>query len=309
MATGGLLCVLLLTTPLWFQISFTHGPIENTSPSIAPPAPTTTPDPPGLRFPSRTSAGLPADWIPRNEVIGEFRVSDPGRVVEDLRIRDGVIIIDAPNVTLRRVQAINTNLITDSDGTCKNGLLIEDSEFLAERRTTDDDLPVIAPGGYTLRNSVIDGVPEGLRVGGLSRGCDGVVVESSFIRIVAPVQCEDWHGDGIQGYDGNSLTVRNSAIIFLGRDSCGGTAPFFYPSDQGNTSVDVDGLLVSGGGYSFRNGTRGSVRNLYVIDKSWYYAPISVACGLLSSWQANTARWAENDAVIPLNPISCSGTG
>ena len=43
--------------------------------------------------------------------------------------------------------------------------------------------------------------------------------------------------------------MRNSVLVMVTKDGCGGTAPFFYPAGQGNTSVDIDGLVVKGGGF------------------------------------------------------------
>jgi hypothetical protein len=70
-------------------------------------------------------------------------------------------------------------------------------------------------------------------------------------------------------------------------DDCGGTAPFFYPLGQGNTSVDIDGLVVAGGGYPFRLGTPGTVRGLHIVQDSWVFGPIDVNCDALSTWQAD----------------------
>ncbi len=86
---------------------------------------------------------------------------------------------------------------------------------------------------------------------------------------------------------GGALTVRNSVLKMVERDGCGGTAPFFYPADQGNTSVSIDGLLVSGGGYSFRLGMPGTVRGLHIEQGEFFYGPIDVQCSVLSSWDAD----------------------
>ena len=94
-------------------------------------------------------------------------------------------------------------------------------------------------------------------------------------------------GGQLQGYDGDSLVLRRSVLKMRMADDCGGTAPFFYPAGQGNTSVDIDGLVVAGGGYPFRLGTPGSVRGLHVVQDSWVFGPIDVNCDALSTWQAD----------------------
>ena len=79
--------------------------------------------------------------------------------------------------------------------------------------------------------------------------------------------------------------MHNVTIDFV-EDLCGGTAPFFVPSGQGNTSAEVNGLLVKGGGASFRMGVPGSVRGLKIVDRSWYYSAVDVKCSALSFWEA-----------------------
>ena len=60
--------------------------------------------------------------------------------------------------------------------------------------------------------------------------------------------------------------MRNLTIDF-NETGCGGTAPFFVPDSQGNTSANVNRLLVKGGGYSFRLGVPGSVYGLRIVDE------------------------------------------
>ncbi|MFN0030187.1 MAG: Ig-like domain-containing protein [Acidimicrobiales bacterium] len=259
-----------------------------TSPTSLP-APTTTALPSGGRpVPSPSSTGVPAGWAPARSVNGDVRVTTPGAVIEDLRITEGSLVIAAPNVTVRRVEIRGGNIDNFSGATCAGGLVVEDTSVLKQAgvATTPLDPPSLQAGGYTARRVKIDGVPEGFRVGGSHTGCGPVLIEDSFARVVSPDVCGDWHGDGVQGYDGPKLTMRNVTLEMVERDDCGGTAPFFYPADQGNTSVAIDGLLVIGGGSSFRLGTSGSVTGLKIVSGSWFYGPVSVNCSLLSSWDA-----------------------
>lgn len=260
-------------------------------------------------FPTRQSAGLPAEWQPARTVDGDVWVREAGAVVEDLRVVGGTIYVDAPGVTLRRIEAVGSRVVNDYRNVCQNGLVIEDSAFLPQGPTSDGDLFVLGPGGYTARNVVVDGVAEGLRVSGVSEGCDGVTIEDSFIRVVAPEDCTDWHGDGIQGYDGGHLLVRSTTVILQEREGCAGTAPFFYPADQGNTSLEVDGLLVSGGGYAFRNGMPGTVADLKIVDETWGYAPVDVRCAQVPRWSAQVVRLDAAGQPVPLRPVSCTGDG
>ncbi|WP_421741986.1 DUF4082 domain-containing protein [Cellulomonas sp.] len=292
----------------------TPTPTATATPRPTPtPTPTATPKPPttpptsGGAFPTRTSAGLPAGWTPAREVTGDLTISTPGAVVEDIRITNGTIRVNAPNVTIRRIEAIGTNVVNDPGSACYTGLVVENSTFVGNGRSGNDGSAVIGAGGYTVRNIVIDGYPEGLRVGSANI-CGGVTVESSYIRVTPPPVCNDWHGDGIQGYYGGALVVRNTTIDFVERNGCWGTAAFFYPAGQGNTSVDINGLLVSGGGYPFRNGMPGSIVNLNVVDGSWGYGPVDVtSCSSLTAWQARVVTVDAAGQPVPVRSIGCSG--
>lgn len=281
----------------------------SSTPSSTPTATPTTPPAAGV-FPTRDSAGLPDGWVPKKTVTGSYRITTAGAVIEDLQVTNGTIIVDAPNVTLRRVKGLGTRVLNDPGTVCRNGLIIEDSEFLANGPTSDRTPEAIGAGGFTFRNSVIDGMPEGLRAGAIDLGCGPVVVDHSYVRVVSPDSCTDWHGDGLQGYGGNKVTVRTSTIYMTVRNGCYGTSPFFYPARQGNTAVDIDGLLVGGtSGYPYRDGMPGPVKNLYVADKSWVYGPVDVNCAAKTAWQASVATVDAAGQPHPVRSIACTGDG
>ena len=100
------------------------------------------------------------------------------------------------------------------------------------------------------------------------------------------------------------MTVRDVTIVMEELGDCGGTAPFFYPSNQGNTSARIDGLLVQGGGYPFRLAMPGSVRGLKIVDRSWGYGPIDVRCSVLSSWGAAIVTITADYKVASTVPIA-----
>jgi len=294
----------------------TETPTATPEPDPAPSAdPTQVPAAPSSStagFPTSTSAGLPSGWQPTKQVSGNYYVRTAGAVVEDLRITNGTIIIEAANVTVRRVQFVGSSLINGAGPSCYPNVLIEDSEFTPNGTTRDNDSPVIQFGGYTARNIMIDGVPEGLRVGGSDIGCGPVTVEDSFIRVTSPDVCTDgWHGDGIQGYGGDKLTVRNTTLIMDVVNNCYGTSPFFYPKNQGNTAVDIDGLLVGGSsGYPFRSGMPGPVKNLNIIEGSWVYGPVDVNCSVVTAFQAQVVKLdSAGQPVSTGKNISCTGQG
>lgn len=269
-------------------------PSPSPSASVAPtptptPTPTSTPSastPPGA-WPNATNTGVPSGWTPTATRTTDLTVTTAGAVVENVRLINADIIVQAANVTIRRVELQGGRIYNDAGSTCAAGLLLEEVSLIRApgQTTRATDPSAVGVGSYTARRVKIDGLPEGFRVGGRSAGCGPVVIEDSFARIVRPDVCGDWHGDGIQGYDGPALTVRRVTLDLI-ETGCGGTAPFFYPSGQGNTTATVDGLLVKGGGYAFRLGTPGAVRGLWIVANSWGYGPISVACGALTDWSA-----------------------
>ncbi|MBH5398262.1 hypothetical protein HZZ13_10725 [Bradyrhizobium sp. CNPSo 4010] len=218
-----------------------------------------------------------------------LRVTERGSVVEDVRLVNADLVIDADNVTVRRVEIQGGHILNDATGgRCRNGLLLEDVSIVRApgQITTDKDPPAMGTGGYTARRVKIEDLPEGFRVGGRSHGCTAVRIEDSYAKIVSPEICRDWHGDAVQGYDGPPLMIRNVTLHLAEVDTCGGTAPFFYPHSQGNESVDIDKLLVRGGGFPFRLGMPGSVLGLRIVHGSWGYGPIDVKCSVVRGWEA-----------------------
>jgi hypothetical protein len=253
-------------------------------------------------FPGPLTTGVPVDWKPATTYTKTVRISKRGAVLEDVRLVNADLIIDADDVTVRRVEIQGGHILNETHGKCHNGLLLEDVSLVRapSQATTDADAPGVATGGYIARRVKIDGLPEGFRVGGRSRGCTAVRIEDSYVKVTSPEMCRDWHGDGIQGYDGAALTVRNVALHMVEVGTCGGTAPFFYPHSQGNESVEIDGLLVQGGGAPFRLGTPGSVLGLRIVQGSWGYRPIDVRCTAVKEWDAQivTIDASGQDAMI-----------
>jgi hypothetical protein len=228
-------------------------------------------------------------------------------VIQDLRITGGILYIRGHNVTLRHVELVSARIVNEYAGVCYSGLKIEDSTIL--RGKVDLEMPVVESGGYTATRVKIDGVSEGFRVGGTDVGCGPVTIQDSWVRVVAPEGCTDnssWHGDGVQGYLGVALTIRHSAITLAERPDCTGTAAFFYP-DQGNTRVTIDGMLLSGGGYVFRLGTPGTVKNLKIVDGSWGFAPLDVSSCSQVTWGSGNevVRVAANGALTSVKSLSC----
>jgi hypothetical protein len=258
-------------------------------------------------FPTPADVGVPDGWKPAHVRRGDLVVSKEGAVVQDILFAGGNLIVDAPNVTVRRITMQGGRIINWPGPTCRNGLLVEDSTFEPPpgQRFSADSEGATGVGGYTARRVKIWRRQEGFRDGGRSAGCGPVRIEDSFVKLTIPPGCPgDPHSDGIQGVDGPPLTVDNVTIDF--REAACGTAPFFVPDEQGNTTVKVDRLLVMGGGATFRLGVPGSVRRLSIVDRSWSYYPVDVRCELLTAWDARLVRITRSYRVSrPLSRQRC----
>jgi hypothetical protein len=258
------------------------------------PSPSVSASPlPILGFPNPANTGVPNGWVPASTRYTDLRVTTSGAVVQDIRFVNATLIIDAPNVTVRRVEIQGGRINNVPNNTCRNGLVIEDTSIIRapNQVTVWNDPPAVMHGGYTARRVEVIGLPEAFRVGGAgSFACGPVVIENSYVKVNSPDTCGDWHGDGVQGYDGPAVTIRNVTLDLDERSNCGGTAPYFYPRNQGNTSATVDRLLVRGGGYPFRQGMPGTVRGLKIVEGTWGYGPIDVRCSVLSAWEAQIVR-------------------
>ncbi len=100
-----------------------------TAPTTTAPTTTAAPNPASssLAYPTETTTGVPSGWNPKKSVTGNYTISTAGAVVEDLRITNGSLIVNAPNVTVRRVEVIGGGIDNWPGSTCNNGLLVENS--------------------------------------------------------------------------------------------------------------------------------------------------------------------------------------
>jgi hypothetical protein len=272
---------------------------STTTPSTAPPttaltdalgdpAPSPPPAPDG--FPNPASAGVPSGWTPAQTLSTDMTIRTPGVVVEDIRFTNGASIsVFADNVTIRRVEMLGgviTNQFGDAPANCGHEMLIENVTFKQQPgQFVSSDSPVIGEGSYTARSIEVDGRGEGPRLS----DCGPVILENSFIRIhgadAGTPACDQVHSDGVQAVYGVGATARNNTIIF--ETPCG-TSPWFVVNPSVNTGTyTVDRLLVSGGGYSFRQQVTGSVTGLRIVDRAWVYGPLDeMDCSSLSNWEA-----------------------
>lgn len=257
--------------------------------------------PPASGRPTAATTGVPAGWVPATTRSSELVVTQDGADVHDIRFtNDAGISVQANNVHIHDVELVGSGQIVGNQGNggatgpdCSNGALIENVTFRDDRTYDPRGTPAVQWIGATLRNvKELPGRSEGIFVGGKSEGCGPMVIEHSLIKITDNGDCA-LHADGVQGYDGSSVTIRN--VVSDSWQATCGTAPFFYPRDQGNTRADIDGLLVIGGGFTFRDGMPSTVRNVEIADNgpghyggsahTWAYGPIDVNCPVMSVWQ------------------------
>lgn len=297
------------------------------------------------RFPTPSCVGLPSGWTSTATYTADRIISTDNATVENITMDGAVLYITGDNVTVRNVRFINgAGLSTERNNYCAVNTVVEDSTF------SSNGADWLAPGldgtvemgGYTLRRVHLDGVYEALRVGGRIEGCGPVIVEKSYIHVVYPPECStdpgvDWHGDGIQFYDGNYSSITDSVIWMdiYSPSHCEGTAPYFL-ADQCNTGspswntttcdsfqpwynntlaahggvmADVNGLIVKGGGYAFRTYLPTKVDDLYIINNSWVFGPRDAACGdVTAGWDAHLATLDGNGQPIVGATVAC-GTG
>lgn len=312
-AVAALACVLALLTGCGNDSYGASGPAAKPSTTASPASEKGSVEQPGIsapastppRFPTPDDVGVPDGWEPVRTVTGEFPIDDDGAVIEDLRVENGTVIVRAENVTIRRVELVNSAIRNEWDR-CYNGLVVERSTFRGDRLPYGSDAP-IWPGGYTARRVLVEGLPEGLRASGAPEGCEYVKIENSHISARAPTQdCQEWHGDSFQGYMGPTVELRRVVLVLEGDISkdCAGTAPFFYP-DQGNSDAVIDGLVVKGGTYSFRLQTPATIKNLYVVKDAWQYGPLDVNCDLVTSWDAYLTTLGPDGQPADVETLPC----
>jgi len=289
------------TTPGSTTPSKTQTPGSSTT-TTTPPSTVTPPPTPGSsgdlsQFPNESTTGTPAGWVPTTTRSTDMDVNTPGAVVQNVRFTNGAKLnINAPNVTVQDVELQGGWIDTSGENT-----LIQDTTIDRLAPETDGGEGVISYCGYTaVRVKILDR-NEGFRESGCDPGV-ATTIKDSFVRITPPDSCEngsntDWHGDGIQGYYGTDLIVQNVTIDFHEDAKCQATSPFFYNGGSGgspNGHAFINGLLLKGGGYSFRLGTPApnSVQGLRIVNKSWRYAPIDITtvdgggCSAISPWEA-----------------------
>jgi hypothetical protein len=298
---GAIFAVLLAALPAHAH----HRPGHKPRPT---PTPTPEPAPPGTEdYPDAASTGTPAGWTPSAVHTTDVTIRTAGAVVQDIQIDNANLYLLAPNITVRRVRMRGGIIYNATGSTCQGqGAMVEDSDFRPPPGMTEParDHFHMAHGGYTLRNVDYGPLGDGPRVSYRPEGCGPVTILDSYIKVYTPAQYCDkpgvdgWHTDGIQGWYGAGLTIRNTVLdAGPGGLPCPPSRAFFYPGQQGNTGpVTIDRLLASGGAITF-DLTQGpaTVSGLRLEDRSWTYYPVRADCSQISAWGAKVVTISRPD--------------
>ncbi len=236
-------------------------------------------------FPNPATTGVPAGWKPSKTLTDDLEVTRAGAVIEDVLLRGADILVDAPDVTIRRVKLQGGKILNQVDG-CGTGMVVRNTTFepVPGQPYTPTDTPAIGEGGYTAEDVEVINRGEGFR----ASDCGPVRIENSYAYVLGddPGCDRSLHSDGIQGFNARGLELENASLIF--GNECG-TSPFFIgdsPADPNTGNYSIDHLLVSGAGYSFRMGVRGSVTGLRIVKNAWEYGPMDVKCSVIRDWEA-----------------------
>jgi hypothetical protein len=254
-------------------------------------------------------------WIPTTTIgspeAGELvQFSETGGVLQDTRIY-GALMITAAHVTVRRCEVIGGVLSNGYGNTIGNDLLVEDCTVKLDPPGVPQQggeftsgYSAIGDTGMLVRRTAILDHIEGFRLGGSTMPLRDPAYTTDahltrmyncYVRITGPHPCSpiqglDYHGDGLQAFDdghaGVGLKVRNSTIISVdqwttdqtpgvGDPGCGGTSCMICGTTQAQP-FDIDGLLMSGAGYCYECNNGGILKNLYIVDGSWVYHPLSI---------------------------------
>ena len=139
LTAGALLLPLALMAPASPAGATTTSPA---GPAVGKDAAAALPDGPAAgraearRFPRPGNTGVPRDWQPRRTYYEDRIISRPGAVVQNIRLVEADLVINAPDVTVTNVEIVGGRITNFAGPTCQNGLLVTRTTF---RRAADGD--------------------------------------------------------------------------------------------------------------------------------------------------------------------------
>lgn len=266
-----------------------------------------------VQFPTEATVGIAAlpGWTPTVTIgspeAGELvQFGEMGGILQDTRIYGALMITNA-HVTVRRCEIIGGCVDNTYGNSVGNDLLIEDTTIRLDPAGVGTEftegVSAIGNTGMVVRRTAILDHIEGFRIGGSTYPLrdpafttDAYLTKmyNCYVRITGPEPCSHdqgiaYHGDGMQAFDdghaGIGLRVRNSTIVSIdkwttdqtpgvGDPGCGGTSCFICGTTQAQP-FDFDGVVMSGAGFSWQCNNGGIYKNLYFVDESWVFGPLS----------------------------------
>jgi hypothetical protein len=181
--------------------------------------------------PGPTTTGVPAGTVLKPS--GTVTVDQDGAVIEDLDIT-GEIMVNADNVTIRRVKITSGDYYPIRYDDPHRGLVIEDSEIIG---TSDDVTAAVSFAHYTARRVNVHGGADGFKAD------EDVLIEDCFIHDLR--NGDGQHNDGVQSTGGKGVTLRHNVIS-------GASNAAVQTGDEGAATEDllIECSWLSGGGYT-----------------------------------------------------------
>ena len=229
--------------------------------ATATPTPSPTPSPTPTPTPTPTSGGsgcaLPAfpdascTGVPAGTSLtpsGGLTISTAGAVIDGREIT-GQVVVNAPNVTIRRSRIrANSMWVIDNRST---GLVVEDSEIFNRPVSGQNNCHnAIGDANFTVRRSEISGCENAANIGG-----DNVTFVDNFVHDLdttgpSYVWGMDPHTDGLQMSPGaDNIVVRHNTID----PSPGGgvTSPIIMGVNGSQNNVWIEDNFLDGAGASY----------------------------------------------------------
>jgi Domain of unknown function (DUF4082)/Right handed beta helix region len=226
-------------------------------------------------FPDASNTGVPAGTV-LSAYSGPMTITAAGTVIEGKQI-NGRLTVNAANVTIRNSR------ITSND---YYGLLVYAKNLLIEDSIVDGapetaSIASYESGQLVARRINVSGGQDGVRLSSNS------VLEASYIHDLS--SRADEHNDSVtaDGYTGVKI-IGNTILNKNGQTA----AVWIGDPRYGDSSVELRGNLLGGGGYAIYAGPGSSV----VADNKFTtrYFPRSGYYGPVTYWESNSGTWTGN---------------
>ena len=226
------------------------------------------------RFPDASNTGVPAGV---SLTASRGLTIDRAGAVIDAREITGQVVVDAPNVTIRRSRIRSNSMwVIDNNST---GLVVEDSEIVNRPVAGQNNCHNgIGNGNFTVRRSEITGCENAANIGG-----DNVTFVDNYVHDLdtkgpSYVWGDDPHTDGLQLSPGaDNIVIRHNWID----PSPGGgvTAPIIMGVNGSQANVWIEDNYLDGRGASYAlYANRSPSRNIHINRNRMYKGYGYTAC-------------------------------